>query len=241
MYVMLFSNGKVAGNEQFLEYGFAWIESMVEKSGAKKLLFIPYAMIRGSYDQRLEQLQETFRQFGCTVSGIHHQPDPVLAIQEADGFIVSGGNTWVLNQKLHELGLIHQLQQVIIQECKLYIGWSAGTNIASPTIRTTNDMPIASEAVLPALNLIPFQINPHYIEGNISGHLGETRDERIEEFLIVNPEMIVLGLPEGTMLQIDGEHLSYHQATGTKLKLFCNQKPPRMLDEQEDCQFLLRK
>jgi len=236
MNVLLFSNGKVAGNTSLLEFGIDWVAEAIERTGAKKLLFIPFAMIRGEYDDRLAQLNSVVAPFGASVTGIHQAQDPVEAIKAADGFIVSGGNTWVLNKMLHDQGLIGPLRKAILKQDKLYIGWSAGTNIACPTIRTTNDMPIVSAAILPSLNLVPFQINPHYIEANISGHMGETRDERIEEFLIQNPHEIVVGIPEGTMLKVEGGKLTYHTATGALLKLFQHQQEAKYFNAQDDIQ-----
>ncbi|WP_375748731.1 dipeptidase PepE [Vibrio sp. HN007] len=226
MNILLFSNGKANPDQALLEYGSEWIAPAIAKTKAKKLLFIPYAMIRGQYDERLRQLQEEFNRYSVTISGIHQHEDPVKAVEEADGYIVSGGNTWVLNKQLHDLSLVRPLRKAILAEGKLYIGWSAGTNIACPTIRTTNDMPIVSAAILPSLNLVPFQINPHYVDATLAGHMGETRDERIEEFLIQNPHEIVVGICEGTMLQVNGSELTYHSANETKPKLFrLNQKP----------------
>lgn len=236
MNVLLFSNGKVAGNTSLLEFGIDWVAEAIERTGAKNLLFIPFAMIRGEYDDRLAQLNSVAAPFGASVTGIHQAQDPVEAIKAADGFIVSGGNTWVLNKMLHDQGLIGPLRKAILKQDKLYIGWSAGTNIACPTIRTTNDMPIVSAAILPSLNLVPFQINPHYIEANISGHMGETRDERIEEFLIQNPHEIVVGIPEGTMLKVEGDKLTYHTATDAPLKLFQHQQEAEYFNAKDDIQ-----
>lgn len=236
MNVLLFSNGKIAGNTSLLEFGKEWVAEAIERTGARKLLFIPFAMIRGQYDDRAEQLNEVVAPLGATVTSIHHAEDPVKAVNDADGFVVSGGNTWVLNKLLHDQGLIGPLRNAILKQNKLFIGWSAGTNIACPTIRTTNDMPIVSAVILPSLNLVPFQINPHYIEANISGHMGETRDERIEEFLIQNPHEIVVGIPEGTMLKVEGEVLSYHSATGAPLKLFKHQQEAQYFQTGDDIQ-----
>jgi len=94
MNIMLFSNGKIAGNNQILEYGFDWIAPMMEKTKAKKLVFIPYAVIRGSYDERTALVQQSFDQFDCEIIGIHTCDDPVKAVEEADGIVISGGNTW---------------------------------------------------------------------------------------------------------------------------------------------------
>lgn len=225
MNMLLFSNGKANGDSSLLQFGLDWIEAAIKRTGAKRFLFIPYAMIRGNYDHRQAELAQLLGACGAKVVGIHHAEDPVKAIEEADAYIVSGGNTWVLNKTLHDLGLVRPLRQAIIKKDKLYIGWSAGTNIACPTIRTTNDMPIISAAILPSLNLVPFQINPHYIESSISGHMGETRDERIEEFLIENLHEVVVGIPEGSLLELSGDTLQYHCPTGSPLKLFrygCN-------------------
>lgn len=236
---MLFSNGKIPGDQQILQYGLEWIRAAVERTQAKKLLFIPYAMIRGNYDDRVTALQDILGPMGCEVTGIHQADDPVKAIEEADGIVVSGGNTWVLNKMLHDLGLVRPIRQAVLNHNKLYIGWSAGTNIATPTIRTTNDMPIVSAAILPSLNLVPFQINPHYIEANISGHMGETRDERIEEFLAINQHEIVVGIPEGTMLQVIGDKLTYHSATDAPLKLFKHQQEAEYYHEHDEFEFLM--
>ncbi|WP_299017954.1 dipeptidase PepE [uncultured Photobacterium sp.] len=239
MDIMLFSNGKLPENTRPLEYGLDWIKDVVERTGVKKLVFIPYAVIRASHDDRTQMVQDSLGRFGCEVVGIHQAEDPVKAIEEADGILVSGGNTWVLNKTLHDKGLIGPIRKAVLKQNKLYIGWSAGTNIGSPTIRTTNDMPIVTAAVLPSLNLIPFQINPHYIEASIDGHMGETRDERIEEFLLVNPHEIVVGIPEGTMLHVHDGHLHYYTANGNPLKLFRNQQEAEYFNADDDIQFLM--
>lgn len=239
MNVMLFSNGKISGNSQLLEFGFSWIKPMIEKTKAKNILFIPYAMIRGSYDERTLLVQNSLEQFGCSVTGIHQAKDPIKAIEECDGIVVSGGNTWVLNKMLHDLGLIRPLRKAILSQQKLYIGWSAGTNIASPTIRTTNDMPIVSAAILPSLNFVPFQINPHYIDASLTGHMGETRDERIEEFLILNPSEFVIAIPEGSMLKIDGDVLSYHSAKEQAMIMFTHTSEPSLIASDSDISYLL--
>ncbi len=239
MNIMLFSNGKLNGNDNILQYGAEWIKPMMEKTKPKKLVFIPYAVIRGSYAERTEAVQAAFQNYDCDIVGIHETDDPVEAIKQADGVIISGGNTWVLNRMMHDQGLIKPIRQAVIEQNKLFIGWSAGTNVATPTIRTTNDMPIVSAAILPSLNLVPFQINPHYIEASISGHLGETRDERIEEFLAINQSEVVVGIAEGTMLQLSDGKLTYHSATGQPMKFFEYDKPVVEFNETSELDFLL--
>ncbi|MBD1576418.1 dipeptidase PepE [Vibrio sp. S11_S32] len=241
MDIMLFSNGKLPGNTQLLEFGLDWIEAMVKRTGAKNFVFIPYAMIRGDYQERTEQLQAGLGKFGCKVTNIESADDQVKALQEADGILVSGGNTWVLNKMLHDKGLVGPLRQAVLQQDKPYIGWSAGTNIAAPTMCTTNDMPIVSAAILTSLNFVPFQINPHYIEATMEGHMGETRDERIEEYLLMNPHQVVAGIPEGTLLHIQDGKLSYSAANGKPMKLFANKQEPQYFEAGSDIQFLMER
>ena len=111
MDIMLFSNSKLPQNTRLLEYGLDWIGDAIKRTGAKKLVFLPYAVIRADHDERTQMLQESLAQFGCEVTGIHLAQDPVKAIEDADGILVSGGNTWVLNKTLHDLGLIRPIRQ----------------------------------------------------------------------------------------------------------------------------------
>ncbi len=147
------------------------IVEQVKRTGARNWVLIPYAVIRSSHDDRVAMVQQTFDALGldCHVSGLHQADDPVAALKAADGILVSGGNTWVLNKTLHDLGLVGPIRKAVLDSGVPYIGWSAGTNITCPTIRTTNDMPIITGAVLPSLNLVPFQINPHYLEAKVEG------------------------------------------------------------------------
>lgn len=239
MNVVLFSNGIIAGKPSVLEYGLDTIREVVEKTGARKFVLIPYAVIRSSHDDRVAMVQATMEELGCEVIGLHQCADPVKAIEKADGIIVSGGNTWVLNKKLHDLGLINVIRKAVLRQNKPYIGWSAGANIACPTIRTTNDMPIITSVVMSSLNLVPFQINPHYIDMTLTGHNGETRDQRIEEFLAVNKHEVVAGIPEGTLLHVDGETLRYVSANGKPMKLFRYDVEPQLFEENDDIQFLM--
>ena len=239
MDIMLFSNGYSPGNTLPLEYGLDWIEGFAARAAVKKFVFIPYAVIRDDYDARKQMVGQSLARFGWEVSAIHRANDPVQALEEADGVLVSGGNTWVLNKTLHDLGLIRPIRNAVLKQNKLYIGWSAGSNIAAPTIRTTNDMPIVTAAVLPALNLIPFQINPHYVESLSDSQTGETRDERIEEFLLLSPHEIVVGLPEASMLRVHDGQIRYYSANDKPLKLFRNGREPEYFGPQDDIGFLL--
>jgi dipeptidase E len=122
--------------------------------------------------------------------------------------VVGGGNTFVLLQRLYQQGLIEEIRAQVAKGAP-YVGWSAGSNIAGLSIRTTNDMPIVEPQSFTALNLLPFQLNPHYSDFKPEGFHGETRDMRLNEFMLVNPTTPVVALPEGTALLRQGDVLSY--------------------------------
>jgi dipeptidase E len=116
--------------------------------------------------------------------------------------VVGGGNTFQLLAALHRDGLVLAIRDAVTTGTP-YIGWSAGANVACPTIRTTNDMPIVEPPTFDALGLVPFQINPHFTVARVPNHGGETRTERLLEFTTANPDSDVLALPEGTMIEVD--------------------------------------
>jgi dipeptidase E len=163
-------------------------------------------------------------------------PDPGRAIARAAALVVGGGNTFALLARLERAALLEPMRQRA-REGVPYLGWSAGANLACPTICTTNDMPITGPGSLEALGLVPFQINPHYTEHTIPGHGGESRDERLAEFLVLHPRMLVVGLREGSMLRLlDGvlTLLGPHP-----LRLFEAGRPARELGSGDDLAFLL--
>ena len=128
------------------------------------------------------------------------------------------------------------IREKVLQGCP-YMGWSAGSNVACPSIRTTNDMPIVQPESFNALNLVPFQINPHYLDANPAGHGGETREDRIREFMVVNPDIYIVGLREATALVVEGDKM---ELTGSrKMRLFKAGENPREI-EPGDVSFLLQ-
>jgi dipeptidase E len=130
-------------------------------------------------------------------------------------FLDAGGNTFHLLRGLYRAGIVEVIRERVLKGIP-YVGWSAGSNLACPTIRTTNDMPIAQQPPpLDALGLIPFQINPHYTEARIEGHRGETRDERLMEFTHANPGVRVIGLRESMILRIEGDEVGSSGQTRT--------------------------
>ncbi len=164
-----------------------------------QILFIPFANAAKQYDLYEAKVAEALETLGVAVQSIHHTSDPVAAIHSAKVIVIGGGNTFALLSRIKEAGLIDPIRQVVGNGA-VYIGWSAGANVACPTISTTNDMPICQPAGLDALDLIPFQVNAHFIEGQIDGHNGESREQRLAEYLAIFPKERVVALPEGTAI-----------------------------------------
>ncbi|MDR0371646.1 MAG: dipeptidase PepE, partial [Prevotellaceae bacterium] len=203
MKLLLISNSTNPG-EAYLDYPKFEIQRFLGSRPVQSL-FIPYAAVTFSYDEYETKVNNRFMEIGHKVIGIHHFDDPVEAVNQAAAIVVGGGNTWKLMRMMHDNGLIAAIRRKA-QAGTPYIGWSAGSNVACPTLRTTNDMPIIDPKTFEATGLVPFQINPHYLDDNPSNHGGETREQRIEEFITQNPDIYVIGLREGTMLRhLDGQ------------------------------------
>lgn len=235
MRLLLISNSTNPG-EPYLDYPKHRIKEFLGPKRVKAL-FIPYAAVTFSYDDYEKKVQERFREIGHDVVSIHHYSDPGGAVMDASAIVVGGGNTWMLLKLLREKRLIAPVRKKVLTGTP-YIGWSAGSNVACPTIRTTNDMPVVRPSSFKAFNLIPFQINPHYLDANPEGHAGETREQRIEEFIEANPGLWVVGLREGTMLVVNGKNMNL---TGPrKARIFRKDSSPFELGESDDLSFLLR-
>jgi len=234
MRLLLISNSTNPG-EPYLDYPKYNIKDFLGKKPVRSL-FIPYAAVTFSYDTYEEKVNERFREIGHNVISIHHYSDPVAAVREAEAIVVGGGNTWNLLKITWENKLIEAVRDKVISGTP-YIGWSAGSNMACPTIKTTNDMAIVEPGSFKALNLIPFQINPHYLDSNPEGHAGETREQRIEEFIEANPGVFVAGLREGTMLLRENNKLNL--IGKRRMRLFKKGEEPRELGSDDDISFLL--
>ena len=185
----------------YLEYLFDEIKDFF--NGVSELIFIPYARPSGvTYDEYTSAAREKFEMIGIKIKGIHEFSDPVKAIENAQGVFTGGGNSFVLLDELHKNGLIKPLRKRI-ESGMPYMGTSAGSNVTGRTIGTTNDMPIVYPSTFEALDVIPWNINPHYLDPDPdSKHKGETRQTRIEEFLVFN-NIKVVGLREGSWLRFD--------------------------------------
>lgn len=209
--LLLVSSSRVHGTG-FLEHCEAAIKTHFEAS--QPVLFIPYAL--ADHDKYEALVAEAFESFGVKLQSIHHFSDPVAAVKEAVGVFIGGGNSFRLLKTLYDLKLVPELQQAVSRGVP-YMGSSAGTNMACPTIRTTNDMPIVEPPSLEALNLVPFQINPHYLDADPnSTHKGETRAQRLAEFHEENAVSVV-ALREGSWLEIDKKDCVLRGKTGMVL------------------------
>ena len=210
--LLLVSSSRVHGKTYFEHCRSAVADHF---ASAENVVFVPFAL---QDHQRYESIvAPVFADVGLALRSIHHAPDPIKAIAEADGIFIGGGNSFRLLKTLYDLELIPALQQAVQGRGVPYMGSSAGTNMACPTIRTTNDMPIVQPPSFEALGLIPFQINPHYIDADPnSTHKGETREQRLAEFHEEN-SLPVAGLREGSWLKVTGSSCELAGETGMKL------------------------
>ena len=183
----------------YLRHCKNWVKDFLGESGNEEILFIPYAGVRRTNDEYEQKVIDRLK--NKNIKSIHHYEDKISAIKNANSIAVGGGNTFMLLYTLYKLNLIEPIKEAVANGAK-YFGWSAGANIAGKTMMTTNDMPIIMPKSFESLNIFPYQINPHFISGKLAGHNGESREERLEEFLIANPKETIYALPEGTALLI---------------------------------------
>lgn len=235
MRLLLLSNSTNPG-ESYLAYPKQTIKSFL---GDKPLniVFIPYAAVTFSYDEYVSKVNGSLQEVGIEVKGIHTFVSAKEAIRTADAIMIGGGNTWKLTRMLQENGLIDLIREKVNTGTP-YIGWSAGSNVACPTLRTTNDMPIVAPLSFETLNLVPFQLNPHYLDAHPDNHGGETREMRINEFIIENPDIYVVGLREATLLHFEDGKLSLVGDRTARIFKFGND--PVELNSKDDFNFLTR-
>ncbi|MEI6765750.1 MAG: dipeptidase PepE [Bacteroidota bacterium] len=235
MKLLLISNSTNAG-EAYLGWPREYISEFLTGSGIKKILFVPYAGITVSWDDYEKRVAEVYAELGFEIQSVHRFADPVNAVMEAEAIAVGGGNTFNLVAMLHKEHLIEPIRNRVLAGMP-YMGWSAGANVACPTLRTTNDMPITEPASFNCFNLVPFQINPHYLDANPEGHGGETRQQRIEEFIALNRDITVVGLREATLLQLEGDVLSLKGKR--PMRHFLYGQEPKEFEPGADISFLV--
>lgn len=234
MRLMLLSNAKREGMG-YLEHATGYLRAFL-RPAVDEIVFVPYAGVTKTADAFVEQVRPVFSALGIAVTGLHAVPDPVAAVRSAQAVVVGGGSTWKLLRELRERGLLGAIRNRVRAGAP-YVGWSAGSNIACPTIKTTNDMPICDPGGFDALGLIPFQINPHYLHGNPPGFKGETREERILEFCTLHPQTWVAGLREGTGFLVEDD--SIRLVGEAECRIFGHGAPVRELRPGDDFSFLL--
>jgi dipeptidase E len=202
--------------------------------GARRAVMIPYAL--KDHDGATARFNDRFAAQGLQVTGLHSFDDPVAAVVEADAIIVSGGNSFRLVNALHNLALINPVRSAVSAGVP-YFGASAGANVACPTIRTTNDMPIVQPPSFAAFGLVPFQVNPHYMDPPApEARVGETREERLQQFLEEN-DVTVVALREQSWLLVNGPAMSLRGTGGAMV--FRRDAAPEQVDGGADLSALL--
>ena len=203
MKLLLISNSTNA-DEEYLRYPLPEIARFL--AGTGEVAFVPYAAVTFSYAEYERRVAARLAEIGIRVKSVHRAADPARAIRRAEAICVGGGNTFALAKKMQEQGLMQAIRSRLRAGVP-YVGWSAGSNVCCPTISTTNDMPIVRPASFKAFGAVKFQINPHYLDANPAGHAGETREQRILEFIEANPRRWVAGLREGCMFRYEDDLL----------------------------------
>lgn len=209
--ILLISNSTLYGGG-YLDHAETEIRSFL--GDLKRVLFVPYAL----FDRQNYAIgtQWRFKKMGYALTSVHTASDPVQAVNETEAIFIGGGNTFRLLKALYDHALLGPIRERVANGMP-YIGSSAGINVAGPTIRTTNDMPIVEPPSFDALGLVSFQLNAHYLDADPnSKHMGETREERIMQFLEEN-ETPVIGLREGAMLHIENGSTILRGSSGARI------------------------
>lgn len=201
--ILLLSNSTLP-NQPYLGWPKDYIKQFL--GDTNEILFIPYAAVGFSYDKYEDMVANSLAEIGIKVTSIHHSADAVAEVRKAKAIFVGGGNTFHLLHELQTKNLIEPIRTKVTNGTP-YAGWSAGANMACPSIKTTNDMPIIQPPSFEALNLVDFQINPHYTEKTIDGHGGESRLQRLNEFCAINKTAVVC-LPEACGILVEGSEMS---------------------------------
>jgi len=211
-------------------------ELKVHFKDCKTVLFIPFARPGGiTHDEYTSKASIAFAKINIELKGIHTFENQKEAIQNAEGFFTGGGNTFLLVTQLYKNDLMKILAETV-KKGTPYLGTSAGSNICGLTMQTTNDMPIIYPPSFQTLGLIPFNLNPHYLDADTqSKHMGETRETRIKEFHAFN-SLPVLGLREGSWLDVKGDKITLKG--NLQARLFRQNQSPEELETGSDLSFL---
>lgn len=222
---MIIASTSTVHGSGYLDYILSELPKLFK--GVKEVLFIPYAQPSGlSYDAYTATAKKAFAKIDIAIKGIHQCKNLQKALEEAKGIFVGGGNTFLLVNTLYKQKIMQALADVIERGIP-YFGTSAGSNICGLTMATTNDMPIVYPPSFETLGVIPFNINPHYLDADPhSKHKGETRETRINEYHSLN-KTPVLGLREGSWLDVRGADIILKGKLTARL--FLQNKSPKEL------------
>ena len=236
--ILAISSSRV-GDSGYLENAVPLIENLLG-SKPTKIAFLPFASVEENYEEYTFRVREAFSNLPYSiVTVLRGNAKEVIAA--SDALMVGGGNTFKLLHDIYPLEIFETIQRKV-DAGSPYIGWSAGANITGLTIGTTNDMPVIQPRSFKALGLLPFQINPHYVNLERKGFNGETRDQRLKEFMMLNPKKRIIGLPEGTALKLCNDQLKFiGNVTGI---LFYEKNTPRefvreTIDPETDISYLM--
>ena len=216
-HILAFSSSRT-GNSAYLEMAVPAIDEFLNNPTAN-IAFIPFASAGNDHEEYTAKVRAALP--GTYTILTATQDNVTTVIAAADVIMVGGGNTFKLLHDLYATGALELIQQKVNSGTP-YIGWSAGSNITGATICTTNDMPIINPGSFEALGFFPFQINPHYYNVSVPGFNGETRDQRLEEFLQLNPQVPIVALPEGTALVLQNGHLQLTGSTAAFVLRYTN-------------------
>lgn len=208
--ILAFSSSRV-GTSGYLENAVPVIDAYLGKEPLN-IAFIPFASVDENYEEYISLVRKGLSRLKHTINLVTHV-QAITIIESSDVIMVGGGNTFKLLHDLYSNRLLDAIRDKVSAGTP-YIGWSAGSNITGANIKTTNDMPVIEPESFNALGLFPFQINPHYYNVKIEGQNGETRDQRLKEFIMINPHAAVVGLPEGTALKSENGVLTLVGETG---------------------------
>lgn len=235
--LLILSNSTNYGEKNYLTFGRGHIQEFLKDVNGAEVLFFPYAAVGFSYDEYTEKVSKVLSDKGIKIKSIHKTKEPVKALQSAKALMVGGGNTFHLLKELYEKNLMYLMREKIFEGIP-YVGWSAGANIVSPSIKTTNDMPIVEPSSFNALDIVPFQINPHYTEQTIPNFAGESRIQRIEEFISLNPDTYVVAMPEGCAVRVINRGIKV-LTPKKKIKLYKKGIETKEYGHKDDLTFLL--